>query len=75
VIGVGFAPFASGSLEAFGHAVHARAGAIQVELSTLADPAVVVSCDSVPMIEDAHLIINHMLTEAVRDLLAQEARP
>jgi D-sedoheptulose 7-phosphate isomerase len=43
-------------------------------LGPLADPAVVVACDSVPMIEDAHLMINHMLTEAVRDLLAHEVQ-
>lgn len=36
---------------------------------SLADVPIVVPCDSVPHIEDAHLMINHALTECLRDLL------
>jgi hypothetical protein len=39
----------------------------------LADLPVIVSCASVPHIEDAHLIINHMLTECVREMLREHA--
>ncbi|HWE63149.1 MAG TPA: SIS domain-containing protein [Chloroflexota bacterium] len=37
----------------------------------LADVPVLVASNSVPHIEDAHLMINHMLTECVRTLLQQ----